>query len=104
MTRPIVEKVTCPNCGTEGDFIMYTSINATYHPKLLKKAESGELFIWKCPKCKRRYYIDYYFFINDDMQRGIVEMDSSANQLKWWHILLAITLIAIVLACILVFT
>ena len=81
---------------------MYTSINATYHPKLLKKAKSGELFIWKCPKCKRKYYIDYCFFINDDMQRGIVEVDSSANQLKWWYILLTIALIGIVLAYILV--
>ena len=66
------------------------------------KSRYGELFIWKCPKCKRKYYIDYCFFINDDMQRGIVEVDSSANQLKWWYILLTIALIGIVLAYILV--
>lgn len=107
MTRPITKKVTCPNCRTEGDFIVYTSINATYHPKLLKKMENGELSIWKCPKCKKKYYIPYDYFYHD-MKVGIFEVRSSPNQAKthwkWQHILAIIILLIICFICILAFS
>lgn len=76
MTRPIVKKVTCPNCGTEGDFVMYASINAEYNPELIKKMESGELSIYECPKCGKKYICNYPFLYNDynDMARGIMPM------------------------------
>lgn len=45
MTCPVIKKVTCPNCGTEGDFIIYSTINVTLHPKLQESMKSGELFI-----------------------------------------------------------
>lgn len=106
MTRPIVEKVTCPNCGTEGDFIIYTSINATYNLELVKKMKSGELSIWECPKCKKKYRISYSYFYHD-MKSGMVEVRSSPNPVKahwkWRHILAIIILLIICLICILVF-
>ena len=85
---------------------MYTSINATYDPKLIKKMESGELSIWKCPKCKKKFYIPYNYFYHN-MKSGCIEVHSSPNQAKahwkWWHILAIIILLIICLICILVF-
>ncbi len=51
MTMPIAKKVTCPNCGTEGYFTVFLSINVTLNPELQKKMENGDLSIWECPKC-----------------------------------------------------
>lgn len=43
MTCPVIKKVTCPNCGTEGDFIIYSTINVTLHPKLQRE--------WRAANC-----------------------------------------------------
>lgn len=106
MTSPIRKKVTCPNCGTEGDFIMYTSINVTYNPELLKKMGNGELSVWECPKCKKKYYIPYSYLYHD-MKVGRIETRSSPNQAKirwkWWHILLAIMTLLIIVIYMLAF-
>lgn len=72
MTKPIIKKVTCPNCGTEGEFIMFASINATLHPELQKKMENGELSIWECSKCGKKYICDYPS-IYHDMEKGIMQ-------------------------------
>lgn len=71
MTRPVIKKVTCPNCGTEDDFTIFTSINVTLDPELQKKMENGELFIWECPKCGKKY-ICIYPFLYHDMDAGYI--------------------------------
>lgn len=84
MTCPVIKKVTCPNCGTEGDFIIYSTINVTLHPELQEKMGSGELFIWKCPKCGNKYFCNYPFLYHD-MEKGIMQslsVDVSEEGLK----------------------
>lgn len=73
MTRPVTEIMICPNCRAKGEFTVYTSINATYNPELAKKMESGELFIWECPKCKKKYSVRYDY-IYHDMKKGLIEL------------------------------
>lgn len=72
MTRPISKKAACPNCGAEDDFTIYTSINATRNPKLVEEMASGELFIWECPKCGKKYICKYPFMYYD-MEKGIMQ-------------------------------
>lgn len=72
MTSPIRKKVTCPNCGTEDNFTIFSSINVTLHSELRKKMENGEMFIWKCPKCGKKYICNYPF-IYHDMEKGIMQ-------------------------------
>lgn len=55
MTKPIDENVICPNCGAENCITVYASINATLNPELVEKMKSGELFIYECPKCGKKY-------------------------------------------------
>lgn len=115
MTRPVVEIVTCPNCGAEGSFTLYTSINSTYHPKLLKKMKRGDLSIWRCPKCKKKYHIQYEY-LHHDMEKGMIEWSSFINQhsrnqtgkdnkikFYWWCILAIIILLIISTVYVLVF-
>ena len=68
MTCPVIKKVTCPNCGTEGDFIIYSTINVTFHPELQKKMD-----------------ICNYPFIDHDMERGVMQclsMNTTEAKLK----------------------
>lgn len=84
MTCPVIKKVTCPNCGTEGNFIIYYSINVTLHPELQKKMENGELSVWQCPKCGNKYICNYPF-IDHDMERGVMQclsMNTTEAKLK----------------------
>ncbi|MCM1311876.1 MAG: CpXC domain-containing protein, partial [Roseburia sp.] len=63
MTRPVIKKVTCSDCGAKGDFIVYTSINLNYNSELAEKMKNGDLFIWECPKCKKKHTIPYGIMI-----------------------------------------
>ena len=56
MVEPITKKVTCPNCGAEN----YITIYDTIYPELVEKMESGELFIYECPKCGKKYRHNYH--------------------------------------------
>jgi len=49
----ISKEVICPNCGTKGSIIIYSKV--FLDPELQKKMDNGELFIWKCPKCEKKY-------------------------------------------------
>ena len=51
MTKPIRKKVVCPDCGAEGDFTVYISINFGMNPELFEKMCN----IWECPKCGKKY-------------------------------------------------
>lgn len=42
MTSLISKEVICPNCGTEGNITLYSSINVTLNPELQKKMDNGQ--------------------------------------------------------------
>ena len=44
-------KITCPECGTEGDSTLWQSVNTQLDPEAKQKVLSGEPFQFKCPKC-----------------------------------------------------
>ena len=52
-------KINCPECGTEGDFIIWQSLNTQLDPDAKEKLISGELFRYTCPKCGRVTNVAY---------------------------------------------
>ena len=63
MSKNHNEIIKCPQCGTEGDFKVWESINTKSDPELKDLVRSGELFMWKCPKCGNNcivFYPTYY--------------------------------------------
>lgn len=57
--------VTCPKCGKESEFNVYTDIDVSFEPELRDKVRSGELFTFTCPKCGHRMRIDHGFKYHD---------------------------------------
>lgn len=51
--------VTCPQCGEESGFTVWESINTVINPEMKEKVRTGEAFLWTCPKCGLKSFIDY---------------------------------------------
>lgn len=51
MSRHSMEKITCPKCGCESDFMIWSSINTVLDPEMFAKVRTGEAFAFTCPEC-----------------------------------------------------
>lgn len=59
MSLKNTQKIKCPDCGTEGDFTIWQSINTKLNPQAKEDLLSGKLFAYTCPKCKKVHYVNY---------------------------------------------
>lgn len=59
MSRHHIEKITCPNCKKESDFLMWDSINTSLDPDMKEKVRTGEAFKWICTSCGHEALVDY---------------------------------------------
>ncbi len=70
MSKHSVEKITCPKCERESDFIIWNSINTTLDPEMKEKVRTGEAFAFCCPDCGNTAGVDYsclYHQMEDEM-------------------------------------
>lgn len=70
MSRHSVEKINCPKCGKESDFMVWSSINTVLDPEMYEKVRNGEAFAFHCPDCGHAAGVDYaclYHQMNDKM-------------------------------------
>lgn len=58
-------KINCPECGAEGEFTLWESVNKQLSPKIAEKVRSGELFKWTCPKCGQTFTVPYPMLYHD---------------------------------------
>lgn len=75
--------VTCPDCGTESDFIIWQSVNTQLDPDTKQKVLSGELFRFKCPKCGSEHNIVYpmlYHQMEDQIMIHLVTSDEDVAE------------------------
>ncbi len=87
------ERITCPNCGEEGDFVIWKSINTAIDPETKEKVLSGKLFRFKCPKCgvetnimynclyhqMEDHIMIYTVYTDEDIDEAVKAFDSYAN-------------------------
>ena len=59
MSSKEVQRIRCPKCGAEHDFVIWTRINTELDPDLDKKVRSGELFRTVCPSCGQQIDVLY---------------------------------------------
>ena len=70
MSSHSVEKIMCPKCGQESDFMVWSSINTVLDPEMYEKVRSGDAFAFHCPNCGHVAEVDYaclYHQMNDEM-------------------------------------
>ncbi|MBP3210559.1 MAG: CpXC domain-containing protein [Oscillospiraceae bacterium] len=57
--------VTCPVCQNNYPFRIWISINTEENPELKKAIQDRSAFLFKCPDCGAKSYIDYGFLYHD---------------------------------------
>lgn len=80
MSKHHTEKITCPQCSKESDFIVWDSINTVLDPDMKEKVRSGEAFHWKCPFCQNEAAVEYaclYHQMDDHIMIYYVPGDAS---------------------------
>ena len=65
MSMAMPEKITCPKCGKEFEFTMWSSFNADVSKGWLDKFLSGEIFRFTCPHCGEVTNILYPMLYHD---------------------------------------
>lgn len=64
--------ITCPNCGAQGKFTAWDSVNVDIMPEMKEKVMSGELFRWICPECGESFTVPYPMLYHDMTKRFMV--------------------------------
>ena len=64
--------ITCPNCGAQGKFTAWDSVNVDLMPEMKEKVMSGELFRWVCPECGESFTVPYPMLYHDMTKQVMV--------------------------------
>ncbi len=83
MSMEYTIRVTCPDCGTEGDFVIWKSLNTMKDPEAKQKLITGELFRFKCPKCGSVSNVVYpilYHQMEDQIMIKLVTPDEDVEE------------------------
>lgn len=59
------ETITCPECGTENDFVVWQSLNGDLDPEAKQRLIDGTLFDFKCKKCGYESKVNYPILYHD---------------------------------------
>lgn len=51
--------ITCPKCGKQHPFGVWSSINTKLDPEMKQKVKDRSAFLFECPSCKAKTYVDY---------------------------------------------
>ena len=83
MSRREEITVTCPKCGTEHPFVIWSSINTTLNPDMKAAVKDLSAFQFECPSCGEKTYVDYgclYHQMEDRIMIQYANSDKSAEQ------------------------
>lgn len=74
------EMITCPKCGKQSGFTIWSSLNTKLNPEEKEKVVTGELFRFTCPECGYCSVVDYGFLyhqMEDHMMIYYVQDDEN---------------------------
>ncbi len=59
------EKIACPYCDHEQDFVSYVNIDVDLEPELKDKIMSDEIFTFKCSECGKKALMAFPCLVSD---------------------------------------
>lgn len=65
--------MTCPVCGSTGNFIIWNSVNADITPEIAQKVKDQSLFFWSCPQCRGNILVSYPCLYHDMSRRFMIQ-------------------------------
>ena len=72
MSIPDKTAITCPACGNEQTFVMWSSVNVSLDSDLKEKVLSGELVDFCCEKCEETSRVVYPLLYHDMEQNLMI--------------------------------
>ena len=69
--------VTCPECNGEYPFVMWKSINTTLNPEMKAAVKDRSAFLFECPSCGKKTYVDYGFLYHQMEDRIMIHYANS---------------------------
>ncbi len=82
MSKCTTNEVTCPDCGNKQNFVVWQNIIADADPQLKEKVLNGELFVFTCEKCGKKFPITYPCLYHDMAKHLLVYLTMDANSIK----------------------
>lgn len=82
MSQLCKDKISCPNCQTEGEFDYWSSVNVDLDPELKKKIFNEEIFIWTCPKCGAKVFIPFGTLYHDMSHKFMIFFSHTEDEEK----------------------
>lgn len=61
MSASYIDKIICPECGREGTFTYWSTINTMQEKVMRKMVRTGSAFMYTCPECGKTTIVDYPF-------------------------------------------
>lgn len=74
MSRPRKEEITCPSCGTVGEFVIWKSLNNELNPAEAQELIDGSLFVYRCPQCGTETTTFYPCLYHDMREHAMVQL------------------------------
>lgn len=74
MSRPRRHEITCPVCGTTGEFILWESLNNVLNPDEAQQLIDGSLFTYRCPHCGAKTDVVYPCLYHDMKEHAMVQL------------------------------
>ena len=65
MSLSLNARLKCSGCGKTADVPAYGSINVKLNPELRESVKNGSIFLWECPECGSRNFVQYSTLYHD---------------------------------------
>jgi|GEM_PF-6918538 len=65
MTKIDKYPLICNYCDAHFEDYLYSTVNITFSPELLRTIYKGKLNVVECPQCHRKSYVDLQFLFHD---------------------------------------
>ena len=72
--------ITCPECGSTGDFVIWNSVNNKLSPEAAQKLIDGSLFMYECPSCGEKTQVVYACLYHDMEHGAMVQLVSDTEE------------------------
>lgn len=72
MSKPSIENITCPQCGSGQEFTIWQSVNVTLDPELKEQLLRGQLTAFTCSRCGHTSDVAYSLLYHDMTRKFMV--------------------------------
>lgn len=87
MSKTHIEKIKCPECGAETEFLVWETMNTEIDPEVFDNIRNGDAFKWHCSGCDNKsllFYPTIYHQVQDKFLISFVpgNTDSAVSYMK----------------------